>query len=92
MLHCARAASLCAPVAPPLNLRDAAPQATLRVKGDYKNENANMWDQIAYRIKFVEVRRPPSGPPAAPPPADTLRPRQALRLQHVLYPTAHVQA
>eukprot|EP00873_Tetraselmis_striata_P027831 jgi/Tetstr1/448095/TSEL_035394.t1 len=29
-------------------------KATLRVKGDYKNENANMWDQIAYRIKFVE--------------------------------------
>jgi glutaminyl-tRNA synthetase len=30
-------------------------KATLRVKQDHKNENANMWDQIAYRIKFAEV-------------------------------------
>uniref|UniRef100_A0A061SG32 glutamine--tRNA ligase n=1 Tax=Tetraselmis sp. GSL018 TaxID=582737 RepID=A0A061SG32_9CHLO len=28
-------------------------KAVLRLKGDYQNENANMWDPIAYRIKFV---------------------------------------
>lgn len=28
-------------------------EAILRMKMDYKNENPNMWDQVAYRIKYV---------------------------------------
>ncbi|KAF8065733.1 Glutamine--tRNA ligase [Scenedesmus sp. PABB004] len=28
-------------------------EATLRMKMDYKNENPNMWDSVAYRIKYV---------------------------------------
>eukprot|EP00878_Enallax_costatus_P027531 GHUV01029655.1.p1 GENE.GHUV01029655.1~~GHUV01029655.1.p1 ORF type:complete len:535 (+),score=80.18 GHUV01029655.1:1463-3067(+) len=29
-------------------------EAILRMKMDYKNENPNMWDSVAYRIKYVE--------------------------------------
>ncbi|WIA16884.1 hypothetical protein OEZ85_013812 [Tetradesmus obliquus] len=29
-------------------------EATLRMKMDHKNENPNMWDSVAYRIKYVQ--------------------------------------
>lgn len=34
--------------------RFAHAQATLRLKMDHKNENFNMFDLVAYRIKFME--------------------------------------